>query len=104
MNDKEENAAKAPTASRLTRRGFRFEALVMVAFWLTMAVWVLGVCHQFGYTSDPGESPVVLGMPAWVVLGVFAPWCFSTLFTIWFALFKMSDDEPDAEEPAADLS
>ena len=94
MDDNVACAADAPELiEQTTRRSGHSEALVMAAFWLAMASWVVGSCYTLGYPSESNEIALVMGMPAWVVWGVFLPWCLSTVFTIWFALCKMTDED-----------
>ena len=71
------------------------ESLWIVGTWCVFAVWMLGASYWLPpTTSDP--STILLGMPKWIVLGVFVPWSVATLFTIWFSLGMMTDD-PDRE-------
>lgn len=71
----------------------------IMVYWGVFFGWVIGYCSFHSY-PDPGQPvPTVLGMPAWVVWGVFVPWLVSTAFTIWFALWRMADQ---SLEPAGD--
>ncbi len=88
-NDVREPAAAAHSA----HRNVLPEGLMMGVFWICMAVWVLTSCRLFGYLSEPADVPLALGMPAWVVWGVLVPWCVSTAFTTWFALYGMTDED-----------
>ncbi|MGB7345644.1 MAG: DUF997 family protein [Pirellulaceae bacterium] len=63
---------------------------ILVA-WAVSCLWVVGYSVMFGYNIDPDNLQLVWGMPAWVFWGVLLPWICSTMFTIWFARYRMID-------------
>lgn len=42
-------------------------------------------------TGDNFSS--ILGMPDWVFFGILVPWIACSLFTVWFALYGIRDDD-----------
>jgi hypothetical protein len=85
------------------RQAFR-ETLTILAAWAVFCIWVVGYSgwqqSAAPGSSLPAEFPVrtVCGLPAWVFWGVALPWVLANVFTIWFCLARLTDDEP--EEPA----
>ncbi|MCO8124035.1 YhdT family protein [Stieleria sp. TO1_6] len=79
----------------------RHEMVWMAALWTVLLVWVVGCCWSIGYTPPGQVTPLVWGMPAWALWGVFLPWLVATVATIWFVLFRMIDD-PLGEHVAAE--
>ncbi len=74
----------------------RREALFILALFGICFVWAIGVYYCDGYfpTAAPaGEVPIVLGMPRWVFYGIFLPWVFVDVVTIWFVFFFMKDSD-----------
>ncbi len=69
------------------------EARWIVGAWCVFVTWVLTASYWLPPTT-PEAPRLILGMPMWIVLGVFMPWSFATLFTIWFSLGMMTDDPP----------
>ena len=61
-------------------------------------VWTIGYCALYGYSPDP-ESPLILGVPSWVMWGVFVPWtactCLSTLLGLYFIRDADLGEDPD---------
>ncbi len=65
----------------------------MLGFWAVLLLWVVGYCRLFGY-GEVGKTPsMILGLPSWVVWGVFVPWLLATVFTGWFAIRWIADDD-----------
>ena len=63
---------------------------------MVSCAWVIGYCGLNAYapTSESAEQiPMVWGFPKWVVWGIALPWIVSNLFTFWFCLFIMRDDD-----------
>lgn len=70
------------------------ELYVLVAGWLFFAAWTMTVCWWLAYPEKPSnEVTTLLGMPSWVVWGVLLPWVTAGLFTVWFSLFFLRDDD-----------
>jgi len=82
-------------------RSSRREMRVALIFWSVCAAWTLGYAKLNAYKLPPEgeEIALVLGVPAWAFWGVILPWALATLFTIWFALFSMTDHELIEPEP-----
>lgn len=76
----------------------RREGLVAFGVWLAAGLWTIGYCAAFGY-GQPGEVPLVLGVPSWVMWGVFAPWTMCTIVSSLLATFFIRDadlgEDPD---------
>ena len=75
---------------------------IALLFWAAFGAWTLGYAKLNAYKTPPEgeEIALVLGVPAWAFWGVILPWIVATLFTVWFALFSMTDHEliePESE-------
>lgn len=84
----------------------RREALVVLACWGLMLLWTVGLCSQMGYELKPEDAISPLGLPHWVLWGILVPWLAAGVFTFWFALIFMVDDDlgedPDAPPAPAE--
>ena len=88
----------------------RKEAVLILAVWLAALLWTVPYCYFNGHMSF-SETGVITaenisltcGIPTWVFWGVAFPWGMADLFTIWFCLFYMKDDDlgEDAGDAAA---
>ena len=80
----------------------RREALFILGLFVVCFVWALGVYFYDGYYPHgqiPEQVPKVLGIPRWVFWGIFMPWVFVDVVTVWFVFFFMTDDDlGEAEE------
>ena len=73
------------------------EARFVAVTWVITALYIAMMCGRYGYipVEDRPDTPfLVMGIPGWVVIGVFAPWIVLIFVTWWFALFVLKDDEP----------
>ncbi len=77
----------------------RREAWLILAAWAACLLWTVGYSGVTAYGTAAGAAPLVLGMPAWVVWGVLAPWVAAVLFSVWFSLRFMTDED-FAEPPS----
>ena len=68
------------------------ECWVVLGIWVVCIVWTIGYCGFAGY-GESSEVGILLGMPDWIVIGVVLPWFLATLFTAWFGLFFVADDD-----------
>lgn len=59
--------------------------------WLVCFVWTVGYCWRYGYHTEGSPLATVLGMPSWVFWGVFVPWMFASVVSVWFAMTQMED-------------
>ena len=77
----------------------RREALVAFSLWLAAGLWTIGYCGMFGYGQNT-EVKLVLGIPNWVMWGVFVPWTLCTIFSSLLATFFIRDADlgEDPEE------
>ncbi|GAB4147749.1 MAG: hypothetical protein Tsb009_21120 [Planctomycetaceae bacterium] len=89
------------TQARHVRQCLR-EGWVAIAIWFVAMIWCCSVMILKGYVpvSERPEEPILfLGMPAWVVWGLFVPWLVQIGATWWFAICWLKDDEPFHEFP-----
>ena len=84
----------------------RREATFIFFVWVIALCWSVPYCYLNGYGTavDPDNLKTVLGMPSWVVWGVFGPWILADLFTIAFCFFYMQDDDLGEAHEGADLA
>lgn len=65
--------------------------------WLILLAWAVSLIWTVGYSTFAGfeatELTLVWGMPSWVFWGVVFPWGAATVFSVWFGLYYMADDE-----------
>lgn len=88
-----------PTAAASVLQSSRREARFVAIVWLLACAYTVGHAALFAYRK---EAPaLVLGMPAWVLWGVLAPWVACTAVTCWFALRGIRDEDLGEEPPAA---
>ena len=77
----------------------RREAVIVLIVWVLSLIWTVGYCGLAGY-GDPEQVKITLGLPAWILYGVAAPWMVATLFTIVFAFRFIADDDLEPKEPS----
>jgi len=80
----------SPTFTQAVR-----ELIVLVGGWLFFTAWTMIVCGWLAYDYDVASLPTVMGLPHWIVWGIMVPWIASGLYTIWFALFFIKDDDEE---------
>jgi uncharacterized membrane protein YhdT len=83
----------------------RRELVYILAVFAVCATWAVSICYLDGYRAAGeaiGEIPMVLGMPRWVFWGIFVPWLFADMATIWFCFAVMSDDDLGSEKSDQD--
>ena len=74
------------------------EARVGGILYLSGLAWTLVVVIGWGYVpveERPAVPELILGMPAWVVWGLFVPWFLQIAAAWWFALRVLADEDPD---------
>ena len=79
----------------------RREAWLILCAWAVCLIWTVGYCAFAAYDVPPEQIQIILGMPSWVFWGVLVPWVAATLFSVWFSLAYIADDdlgESDDEE------
>ena len=69
------------------------EVKILVLAWFFFASWVLIYCGFKAYSQDQEYVKIVFGMPSWVFWGIAVPWICSIVFTIYFSLFVMKDND-----------
>lgn len=77
----------------------RREALVAFGIWCLALAWTIGYCGIFAYDQD-AEVKLILGVPSWVMWGVFAPWTICTIVSSLLAYYFIRDADlgEDPEE------
>ncbi len=82
----------------------RHECVISLVVFLIALTYTIGYCTLYGYGTKAEDLTLVLGVPSWVMWGIFLPWGLCTLFHCWFAVCVMQDHEleeaavpPDAE-------
>ena len=89
-------------------RSSRRESLVVLGAWLVCCVYTLTYCFVTGYGRPADEVRTLLGVPRWLLFGVFAPWAFCNLFAFWFCFVCVRDgdlgEEGEAEEEGVGAS
>ena len=68
------------------------ECWVVLVVWVVCLVWTIGYCGFSGY-GEPSEVGILLGLPDWIVIGIALPWFLATVFTFWFSLFFVTEDD-----------
>ena len=72
----------------------RREALIIFLVWVVALAWAVPYCYLEGYAPiAEGELQTIWGIPAWVFWGIGVPWLVADLFTVWFCLSHMADDD-----------
>ena len=69
------------------------EVKYLLLAWLFFASWVLIYCGFEAYVQDHEDVKITFGMPSWVFWGIALPWICSIIYTIYFSLFVMKDNE-----------
>jgi len=102
------------TPAGVTLHNARREAIVIGVVWLLSLIWVVGYCYLRGYIHTADSWAVrmgfatprtaenfhaILGIPDWILFGIFIPWLICTLFTVWFGLVFMAEDDLGIEQP-----
>ena len=91
------NRANSTNAFRVAWR----EMLIILVVWSVLCAWVVGVCAWQAYDEElsaslTGETiTTVVGFPSWVVWGIALPWLVANVFTVWFCLAYMSDEDTE---------
>lgn len=80
----------------------RREAVIAMAVWFVAMVYSVTVCYWFGYGRELADLTYVLGFPDWVFWGIVVPWSACVVFSTWFAMFYMRDEELGPEQPSDD--
>ncbi len=81
----------------------RREATIAIILWAVAMAYTVGYCYLYGYRRAPEDVRLVLGIPDWVLWGVFAPWLAWTVISSLFAKFVMQDAWLGEEESQAPL-
>lgn len=73
------------------------EARFVAITWFAALFFCCGWIGSFGYlpvSERPDTPQLVLGLPAWAVWGLLAPWLVLIGITWFFAAVVLKDDEP----------
>ena len=81
----------------------RRDAIIVLAVFAVVCVWTVSWCYAHGY-DEATVTPIVtvLGIPSWVFWGIAVPWLVADVFTIWFFLWHMQDE--DFAEDVSDVT
>ena len=71
----------------------RREGLIIFAVWILALLWAVPYCYTKGYGLDVAALETIWGVPVWVFWGIVVPWMLANIFTFWFCLFYMADDD-----------
>lgn len=79
-------------------RNARREAVWIFGAWITATAYCCGYYALFGMSHPEQEQGLAdlhptMGMPSWFFWGVLMPWAACVIFTVWFAGFRMHDDD-----------
>jgi len=79
-------------------RNARREATWIGLAWLASTLYCCLYSWAFGYRSPerplgPEDVRPILGVPSWAFWGYLVPWGVCAVFTVWFAGFRMIDDD-----------
>jgi uncharacterized protein DUF997 len=65
-------------------------------------IWTISYCGLYGYSDSP-EVTLILGVPSWVMWGIFVPWTLCTVISSLLATLFMQDADL-GEDPEEILS
>ena len=81
----------------------RREAIIIFSVWLLALLWAVPYCYFGGYAvAESDQLQTVWGIPSWVFWGIAAPWLLADVFTVWFCLSYMEDDDVTSGAKSAD--
>lgn len=82
------------------------EAWIILGLWGVMLLWAVPYCYMNGFQSglEPEKVELTLGLPSWVFWGIAFPWLIADVFTIWFCLFYMKEDDLGVAHEGEDLA
>lgn len=82
------------------------EAWIILGLWGLMLLWAVPYCYVNGFQAglDPEEVELTFGLPSWVFWGIAFPWLVADVFTIWFCLFYMKEDDLGVAHEGEDLA
>lgn len=81
-------------------RSAQREAVLVLTLWAIACAFTLGYCYTNGFGGRVSELKFIAGFPAWVFVGIVAPWLFWSALSFVIANWVMADDDlgEDAEE------
>jgi len=74
----------------------RHEAWIILSIWLATSIWTATCSYFFGYAPDDQQVitvSTIAGFPTWILFAVVIPWIVTAIFTIWFAMCYIEDEE-----------
>lgn len=82
------------------------EAWIILGLWVVALLWSVPYCYFNGFQTglDPETVETTMGIPSWVFWGIAFPWVVADLFTIWFCLFYMKEDDLGVAHEGEDLA
>ena len=95
------------TSSKANYSPFYLQSLkelwVLIVGFSFFLAWSTIACYTIGYRApEVVAAEITFGVPSWIFWGIALPWTAASLFTIWYALFFIQDD--DAEFLAAKIN
>lgn len=87
-----------PNEDPVVRNGRR-ESVVVFATWLVAMTYTIGYCALYGYNRSIEDLKFVFGFPDWIFYGVLLPWLACIVFSVYFGLTFMQDENLGEELP-----
>lgn len=82
------------------------EAWIILGLWVAALLWSVPYCYMNGFSSgvDPESIETTMGIPSWVFWGIALPWLVADIFTVWFCLSYMKEDDLGVAHEGEDLA
>ena len=82
------------------------EAWIILGLWGAAILWSVTYCYLNGFQSgiNPESIELTMGIPSWVFWGIAFPWLVADIFTVWFCLFYMKEDDLGIAHENEDLA
>lgn len=71
----------------------RKEAIIALIVFVLAGVYTITYAYCFGYELEAAAVDTFLGIPSWVVWGIIAPWLSVVLFSFWYSLYFIQDED-----------
>ncbi|MHC4995047.1 MAG: hypothetical protein ACYTGQ_08345 [Planctomycetota bacterium] len=78
----------------------RHESWIILGVWVAASAWTATCSYLFGYFTEDEviEVATFAGIPVWILVGVILPWIVTAVFSIWFAMCYIEDDEESGDD------
>ena len=100
----EGSAVAVPKVEDPLLKSARREALISIGTWFVATVYSVGYCWLYGYNRPIESLTYVLGFPDWIFWGVVLPWGACTVFSAWFCMFYMTDEDLGEEQSPSEAA